>query len=255
MQNIKLFLSAIALIYVCLCALLYFYQRDLLYFPSPEYEHHYPTEIFLSEGESIKVITLNQGKKNAILFFGGNAEAVVKDAPNHINNFPNHALYLINYRGYGGSTGTVTESNLYADALSIYDRIKERHHKISVIGRSLGSGVATYLVSKRMIEKMILITPYDSIERVAQAKYPIFPVSLILKDKFDSISRAKKIKSTTLVLLAEHDYIIPFANSQRLIDALPASITSTRIIQHADHNNISTMEAFNDELSRFMQLK
>ena len=74
---------------------------------------------------------------------------------------------------------------------------------ISVIGRSLGSGVACYLAAHRKIQHMALVTPYDSMTSLAQTHYPIFPVRWLLKDRFESSKLANSIDSETLVLLAE----------------------------------------------------
>jgi len=70
---------------------------------------------------------------------------------------------------------------------------------------------------------MVLITPYDSILHLAQDKYPIYPISLMLKDKYNSVNRIKNIKSATLIILAEYDEIIPKKYSKKLIEAFPSS--------------------------------
>ena len=115
----------------------------------------------------------------------------------------------------------------------------EKQTTISVIGRSLGSGVATYLASKRPVKKMALISPFDSITRVAQNNFMIFPMFLMLLDKYDSISRVKDIKAETFVLIAEHDEVIPRIHSQRLIDEFAAEQITVKIIADSRHNDIS----------------
>jgi hypothetical protein len=81
---------------------------------------------------------------------------------------------------------------LFSDALAIYDRIKKDHQQIIAIGRSLGTGVAVYLAAQREIEKLVLVTPFDSLRSVAQEIYPIYPISLILKESYRSIEYAEK---------------------------------------------------------------
>jgi len=146
-------LSTLAMFYIVSALLLFFFQRNFLYFSSPEYQHPWQTQKFHHDNESINVIVLNQGREKSILYFGGNAEAVVYNAADYIKDFPDHTIYLVNYRGYGGSSGSPDEQALYSDALYIYDQIKSKHHNVSVIGRSLGSGIATYIASKRSIKK------------------------------------------------------------------------------------------------------
>ena len=253
LKTLQYLFIGLILSYVLLCALVFIYQRNFLYFPTPKYNHPYPTLNFHNENETIKVIVLNKGKENAILYFGGNGEAVLNNAQEFIHDFPYHTVYLVNYRGYGGSSGNPTEDAIYADALHIYDELKLRHKRISIIGRSLGTGVATYVGAERNVHKISLITPFDSIENVAKTHYPIFPVALLLKDKHDSIPRVNRIKAPILIMLAEFDKVIPFEHSKRLIDAFPPAQISARTIANTGHNDISGPEEYHALLSEFMQ--
>ena len=246
-------LFSLSIVYLLLCLSLFIFQRDLIYFPAKKYPHNYDSQLFYIDGENIEVIILNKGKKKGVLYFGGNAESVLHSADYYIKDLPDATVYLVNYRGYGGSSGVPKESILYSDALHIYDHIKEKHRNISVIGRSLGSGVATYLSANRDIDKMLLITPFDSIENVAKSLYPIFPISLLLRDKFDSIGRVKSITATTLILLAQYDKVIPFKNSKQLINAFPKSQIKVNIIKDSGHNNLSMNSDYHILLSEFMR--
>jgi len=239
-------------IYVLFGILLFIFQRDFLYYPTEKHTHPFQIKQFLIGEESIDVIVLNKGKSNAIMYFGGNGESVVGNAPDFVKIFPNHTVYLVNYRGYGGSTGTPTEQSLYSDARHIYDSIINQHKQVSVIGRSLGTGVATYLASQREIHKIILVTPYDSIEHIAQDRYPIYPISLLLKDKYNSIRRIKDIKSDTLIILAEHDMVIPLKYSTQLIKAFPSLQVTVEIIKGAGHNSLSQKEVYYQLLKQFI---
>ncbi|MFQ5983707.1 MAG: alpha/beta hydrolase, partial [Woeseiaceae bacterium] len=178
------FISMVALIYVGFCAFLYMTQRNALYYPTPEVQVTDATEVRLeSDGETLKIWHLpNSNGPNAIIYFGGNAEDVSGNIPQFRNIFPGYAVFLVNYRGYGGSTGSPTEAGLYRDALTVFDEIHSRHKDVSVIGRSLGAAVATYLASVRDVQRLVLVTPFDSIENVAKGAFPIFPVSLLIKD-------------------------------------------------------------------------
>lgn len=245
-------IRSVLFIYLSVALLLFLLQRNFLYYPTQASEHQYDVIQYETNDVVLNVIVLNQGKDEAILYFGGNGEAVVGNAYFFNKTLSDYTIYLVNYRGYGASTGKPTEANLYLDAHYIYDQIKSQHKSISVMGRSLGSGVATYLASTRSINKMILITPYDSIEAIAQKQYPIFPITLLLKDKYDSLSRINSISADTLVLLAEHDAIIPLANSQRLIDAFPASQVKVGVIKDTGHNSISGETEYYDLLQQFL---
>ena len=229
----------ILLFYVLIGAVLFFYQRKLIYFPTAKIPHDYGQQQLIHDNITLEVIVLNQGQKEAIIYFGGNAESVVYSAENFLDTFPRQTVYLLNYRGYGGSSGQPSEKGFFADALFLFDKVLEKQTTISVIGRSLGSGVATYLASKRPVKKMALISPFDSITRVAQNNFMIFPMFLMLLDKYDSISRVKDINAETFVLIAEHDEVIPRIHSQRLIDEFAAEQITVKIIADSRHNDIS----------------
>jgi pimeloyl-ACP methyl ester carboxylesterase len=89
---------------------------------------------------------------------------------------------------------------------------------VVLIGRSLGTGVATYLTTKRKTDGIILVTPYDSMTSVAQEKYPLIPIKFVLKHTFDSISRTPEIKTPVLSLVASDDDIVPPWHAKALLE-------------------------------------
>lgn len=252
MKTLTLLLILLPTTYILGGLFLYFKQDNFIYFPPENIQHPYPLETFENQGQSIEVITLNPGKNNALLYFAGSGELVAQTAPSFSNRFPSHTIYLVNYRGYGNSSGNPSEQGFNADALHIFDVIQPRHQHITVLGRSIGSGVATYLASQRKIEKLVLVTPYDSILSVAQDQYPFYPISLLLRDTFDSIHRIKNFTTPTLVLIAEFDELIPYKNSKRMIDVFPVSQVVTHMIKDTDHNSILNQETYFHHLETFL---
>lgn len=234
---LKLFLFVIAL-YTLACLFLYLKQRDILFYPMPENNHAHATAIWLDTAEArIKIWKFNEGKP-AIIYFGGNAESIDQNIFSFKKMFADFTVYLVNYRGYAGSSGKPTEAALFEDAVAVYDYIAPNHDSVHVIGRSLGSGVACYLAENRDVDKVVLITPYDSIVNVAQAHYPVFPVRWLIKDRFDSLSRAHTLSNPILVLMAQYDEVIPMKHSKKLISALSNATVESHIIKDTQHNNI-----------------
>lgn len=232
---------------------LYIYQRRYIYNPSPEIPNGKFPLIKIRNGlRLIRVLVVNHVQPDAIIYFGGNSEQVNLNAPHFSKLFPNHTIYLVHYRGYGGSGGRPTESALYRDALAVYNHIHAKHNTISVVGRSLGSGVATYLAAERPIERLVLVTPFDSLERVAQGMYPLYPVSWILTDKFDSISRAPKIKAPTLIILTQHDDVVPHSHSLKLADAFTPGQVSVQLLPNATHDRLDISGAYGNLLRAFL---
>ena len=226
-------------------AYLYVNQNNILYFPKTEITKDYTNIAMQNEKESINIIVLNEGHENAILYFGGNAEYMAMSANYIAKQFPNFTCYLMDYRGYGMSTGVATERGLYSDALKLYDRIKDKHNRISTGGRSLGSGVATYVASKRKVSKLALITPFDSIVSVAQDRYPMYPAKILLQDnQYDSMSRVEDIFAETFIVMAENDNVIPRKNTQNLINAFKGKKLQVDIIENRGHGDISDDERY-----------
>lgn len=226
--------------YLGLCTWLFFAQGKLLYFPTPEVMAADADVVTLRNGdESLKVWKIGEGS-HAVIYFGGNGEDVAHNIDNVMDLLPDTSFYLLNYRGYGGSTGSPSEAAILEDALLLYDDVARRHPQVAIIGRSLGSGVATWVASQRDVRKVVLVTPYDSIEDVAKKEYPFAPVSLLLRDKYRSIDNVPGIRAPALVMLAEFDNVIPRAHSMNLIGSFPIEQVNVRVLPATNHNSISS---------------
>jgi uncharacterized protein len=234
-------------------AYLYTIQERFFYYPVEKINTEVDEVIFENEGEKIRVTVLNRGQKKALIYFGGNAEAVDYNAAAFNEYFPLHTSYLVKYRGYGGSTGKPSEQGFYSDALVIADKLAEQHSEISVIGRSLGSAVATYLAANRPIHKLVLVTPFDSAKSVAQSMWPLYPMTLLLKEKYDSLARVDQISAQTLLIVAGKDEVIAMANSKRLADGFGAR-AGFHVITEADHNNLSAYPEYHELLKQFLEI-
>jgi pimeloyl-ACP methyl ester carboxylesterase len=237
--------------YLGLCALLYFSQRSQIYFPVRESNPPGATAIRLAgAGAELKIWTLRRPGPRALIYFGGNAEDVSANLVPFASAFPDHSLYLVNYRGYGGSGGKPSEAGLFADATAVFDQLLPRHPEISVIGRSLGSGVAAHLASERDVRRLVLVTPYDSLVNVASFHYPWIPVRWLLRDRYDSASRAPAIRAPTLVVIAGEDEIIPRSRSEALVAAFPRSQIEVMVVEDSAHND--PMPQYLERAGRFL---
>ena len=240
----KIALMAFVFGYVAIGTLLYVKQRDILYHPTPDIQTEYKGFVLKDGNVSTYIHVLNEGHKNAILYFGGNAESMAKSSDYIAQQFPEFTCYLMDYRGYGSSTGEPSEEAIYKDALALYDKVKEKHARISIGGRSLGTSVAAYVAAHREVIKLALITPFDSIVSIAQERYPLYPASLLLKDTYKLISYVKDIKAKTFVVMAEHDKVVPKSHSLRLIKAFKKEQLITTVIKNRGHVDISDDERY-----------
>lgn len=255
--------------YLIIVLFFYFYQDDLLFFSQPiesesiakinnDYKNVENIKIKTSDGNALSgwfVKNSKLEKSPLIIYFGGNAEEV-----SHLiyesDNVSGWSLALTNYRGYGLSTGKPNEKNLFSDALNIYNYYSKREDvdasKIVVMGRSVGTGVAVYLAANREVEKVILVTPYDSMISVAKNHYSFLPISLILRNRFDSISRVPHINVPMLALIADNDTTIPPQLAKRLVDKWRGKCTM-QIIKGADHNSISQKILYWKYINEFLK--
>ncbi len=195
MRNLVILLLLPVGAYALLCILLFTGQRSHIYFPVPESNPAGVRSMRLQSGDAdLKIWFVQRPGPRAIVYFGGNAEDVAYNMAGFSAAFPDHSLYLVNYRGYGGSSGEPTEAGLTSDAVSIFDQLRLRHPEISVIGRSLGSGIAVHLASLRDVRRLVLVTPFDSLVNVAREHFRYFPVSLLMRDRYESVRRVPSIR-------------------------------------------------------------
>jgi len=252
-----------------LLAILYFLQDKLIFFPqkiSEEEAERISKRYSFIENISLKTVNNISIKgwfvKNStlqksplIIYFGGNAEEL-SYLVHYADKFKGWSLALINYRGYGLSEGKPSEKDLYADAVSIHDYFSKRddidNTRIVLIGRSLGTGIATYLAQMRPVKALILVSPYDSFISIGKHHYPFLPVSLLLRHRFDSFSRAPLISAPLLVITAADDTIIPIKFSKRLAEKW-AGPHSLKIIEGEDHNTIHDNAEYWETIKEFLE--
>lgn len=267
MTNLKGIVGVLLLAYSLILLGLYVGQEKLIFFPQSISKQritqikHYQNveEINLTTPDGVKLHgwlldESEQKKSPLIIYFGGNGEEV-SELLNHKDKFAGWSVLLINYRGYGLSKGQPNEDELYQDALYLYDVFSSRSdidgNEVLACGRSLGTGVATYLAAERDIQGVVLVSPYDSVKKVAQEKLPLVPVDLLLQQKFNSESRAAKINVPLLCLAAEEDKVIPLHHSQALFEQW-AGPKKMEIIKAEGHNTLMNNQETWHNINRFL---
>lgn len=232
-------LIVVALAYLVVSAMLYVGQRSLIYYPRPRAFGDPASTLALptAAGDVLVTIRGREGPR-ALLYFGGNAEDTSRSLPELASAFPDHALFLMHYRGYGGSAGQPTEQALFADALALYDLAQPGRSEMVVIGRSLGSGVATYLASRRPIARLVLVTPFDSLAGVVGRNMLFAPFRWVLSDPFESTRYAREVQAATLIIAAEHDEVVPRASTDELLRHFRPGIAKLAVVPGASHNAI-----------------
>jgi pimeloyl-ACP methyl ester carboxylesterase len=238
-------LAGAGTLYLAICAAMFAFQRSLLYYPQPRMVTAAASTLVLQvQGTQLIVTVRPHAGARAILYFGGNGEDVSANLESFSKAFPEHALYLLHYPGYGGSGGNPSEAAIHSDALFLFQKVHAQHPDVAVIGRSLGSGVAVRLASEVPVTRLLLVTPYDSIEAIAAAQYPYLPVKWLLLDRYESWRYAPAIRIPTTIVAAENDEVIPRANTEKLLARFPAGVVSMTVIRDVGHNDIDAASAY-----------
>lgn len=246
-------LVTLLLAYSGLCALMFAAQRSLLYYPVPaRAPAGTPGFALATGGETLRIWSRPAAGDRALIYFGGNAEDVSASLEELAATDRDRVQYRVSYRGYGGSTGAPSEQALFADALAVYDHLRARHADIAVVGRSLGSGVAVYLAQQRPVSRLVLVTPYDSIANVAAGIYPFLPVRLLIRDPYDSASRVAGVRAPTLVVVAEHDEVIPRARTDALVAKFPVGQVRVEVVRGAGHNDLQEFPQYPRAIGAFL---
>lgn len=240
--------ALIATIYLAICGLLYGSQRAYIYYPVPRHAE-VPSFVLKSGDADVVVSTNGIDSAQAVLYFGGNAEDVSPVVAPLARAFPGRTVYAMHYRGYGGSTGTPSELALVADASRLFEQVATQHRGIVVVGRSLGSGIAIQVAAAHQAERLVLVTPYDSIVELAADRFRLFPVGLLLQDKYESGRYASRIRVPTTLIVAARDQVIPKASSLKLAGRFAPGIASVVEFPHAGHNDVSTFPGYADALA------
>lgn len=250
-------------IFAGLTLLLYFFQERMIFFPQP-------TAPGNPDRYAAHAITIRHGEvklagwffKNEIgphrpliVYYGGNAEDVSSNFTD-LDRFATRSLLFMNYRGYGGSDGHPSEQALCADALFVLDTVLKTHAidpgHVVLMGRSLGSGVAVHVAARRKVGGVILVTPFDSLTHVAQAHYPVFPVRMMLRHRFDSASLAARIDTPALFLTAANDRVVPVRLADNLKRIWGGPVTAVTVAG-ADHNTIETFPTYWEAVNAFLR--
>ncbi len=245
---------AAALFYAGACWFLHAKQRQMIYYGWTTTVDAANTDFELKRPDAtLRGWVVNRDQLDPILYFGGNAERIEANREDFARMFPGRSVYLVAYRGYGASTGEPGEAALVPDALAVFDEVQRRHpgQRIAVIGRSLGSGVASQVAGQRPVARLALITPFDSMVGAAKAHYPFFPVDWLLDERYESTKALRGFRKPILIVHGGRDDIVPEVCTKRLIAALAVPANVVRI-DAADHNDISLHPEFGKALSTFL---
>jgi len=160
---------------------------------------------------------------------------------------------MLDYRGYGKSSGHLEdEAQLHDDVLRAWQQVAPEYEGLQhvIFGRSLGTGLATYLATQVPTDLLLLVSPYTSIEVMAKAHYPWVP-GAVLRYPLHTDQWLPKVKAKVVIFHGERDTLIPIEHAERL-KALKPQALLLRFPQ-AGHGDIHQLPAYNDALMAQLQ--
>jgi pimeloyl-ACP methyl ester carboxylesterase len=223
----RLILGLILLGTIALAAL-YFFQESLLF---PTYSLDQDVEFGLLSPYEEKVIRTDDGAnlhmlhlkaeeaRGVVVFYhgnGGNMERWSGEA-SYFLQF-GWDVMILDYRGYGKSTGERSSEAMYDDAQLFYLKALEAYDEDKVIlyGRSLGSTFATYVAARNNPARLILEAPFADLRQLVKSKYPFLPVERLLRFDFPTIAFAGRVKAPVTILHGDQDQLVPIDQGRQL---------------------------------------
>ncbi len=261
---LKKFILTVVGLYILLMVGLYFFQEKLI-FQSKKLNKNF-TYSFDKEFEEINLTTKDNSVINAlhfkvnnpkgvILYFHGNKGSLERWG-NIASKFTDYGydVFVMDYRGYGKSTGKRIEKKLYNDALLCYNYIKETYSEDNIIlyGRSLGGTFATYVASKYKPKKLILESPFFNLANTADFHYPFSPIFL-LKYKFPSDEYITKVICPITIFHGTKDTVTPHKGGEKLFKKAIVKHKEFVTIDTGTHHNLATFELYTAKMKKLLQ--
>jgi pimeloyl-ACP methyl ester carboxylesterase len=258
-KKIARLVVTLLVIYVLGGVLLYGVQEWLLFHPEALPRNHafaikqpYKEENITVDGKrnlSLVKFEATGTKKGLVLYFHGNMRNIERYAPfTDVITKQGYEVWMPDYPGFGKSTGKRSEEGLYKDALLVYELATKEQipEDIIIYGRSIGTGIASYLAAHRRSREVILETPYYSMHALARYYFPIYPVSRLINYHFPTNEYLSKVRVPISILHGTEDEVVPYQQSVRLKKEHPHLVLYS--IPKGKHNNLSEYPAFNKAL-------
>ena len=251
--------------YLLLLLIAYLIQERFIFKPeklAADFEFKYDApfqEISFVPEEGVVITGIHFSVKNPhglILYFHGNSRSI-KGWGKYAKDFYRfgYDVVLVDYRGFGKSTGKRSEQAMLKDMQYVYEQMRHQFPEdhILVYGRSMGSGFATKLASENHPRYLILDAPYYSFRKVAERFLPFLPMRYVLRYHLRTDKWIHKVKCHTYILHGTKDWLIPVRQSEQLQAINPRRITLIKI-KGGGHNNLPSFPEYHNFLRDILKL-
>ncbi len=266
-RNKKIFgwVKAVIIIYCSIGIALYYLQEKLIFHPEPlphDYVFNFNVpfkeiNIPLNARDTLNLVRFLPGSstpKGVVIYFHGNRGNVERYAKYAINfTQRGYEVWMPDYPAYGKTTGKLSEENLYEQAAEVYKLANSKFNNDSVIiyGKSLGSGIAAYIASKKSCKRLILETPYYSMADLLSHYAPVYPASAMAHFKLPTFKYLQEVKCPVTIFHGTDDGVVPYKNGHQLTKFFkPGDELIT--IENGSHNNLNDFSLFHKKLDSLL---
>lgn len=242
---------------IFLSLVIYFVQDFFIFKPEklhPDFKFKYDVpfrELNFDIEEGVRINGLHfyrNEPKGLLLYFHGNTRSI-KGWAKYAKDFYrfNYDVVLIDYRGFGKSTGRRSEGRMLSDVQFVYETLARQYSEehLIVYGRSLGSGFAAKVASDNQPRYLILDAPYYNFKKVIERFLPILPVRFVLRYHLRTDKWIQKVRCPVYIIHGTKDWLIPIRHSERLQKFNPRKITLIRI-HGGGHNNLPKFDEYHN---------
>jgi uncharacterized protein len=256
MKVLQIIAFVIVGLYFAFAILLYILQTRLIFFPvklPKDFKFQLRDigeEVFLTsaDGEKVNALFYRGTGEDVVLYFHGNAgnlsgwQFVAEDFTTSGYN-----ILIIDYRGYGKSTGSISEPGFYSDAEAAYGFLVQEKgfnpQDIIIYGRSIGTGVAVHLATRFPNKGLVLESAYTSLGALVDDKVPFFFPSLYLKYSFNNVKKINQVKSPVIFVHGTNDTLIPSSHSEYLYQIFNGR-KKLILVSKGEHNDLNSFEEY-----------
>ena len=236
----KLALAILAIFYVSFGAFLTLYQDNIVYYPNSQ---DFVSCVDFQSEEKIdfkgtRMYLKDTNKPTIVLYHGNAGSACDRSFYADIFTQAGYGYIIIEYAGYSNDLRKPTHDLIKNDAQNVLEYIKENHiSNITVVGESIGTGVASYHVSLDQPDKLLLISPFTNLTDVAKNRFWFYPTSMLVDNAFDSVIFLSQYQNPTTIIHGNKDSIIPYKLGRELFESLKTE-KEFITVDGAGHNDL-----------------
>jgi pimeloyl-ACP methyl ester carboxylesterase len=263
-MNWTFYLIIFTILVAFVSIILYFFQERFLFHPEKlpkdfqfQYENQKVKEYNLEITEGVTINGLHfkaENSKGLVYYLKGNSKSIKGWGKFAVDfTIHNYDVIMIDYRGFGKSTGKMSQESMKHDALYVYDKLKEvvKEENIIVYGRSLGTGLATKVASMNKPKMLVLACPYFSMRKNAKRYLPFIPLGLVMRYSMPTYKWIKYVDCPIKIVHGTNDKVIKFASSIRLSKMKP-NLTKLFPIIGGGHKDLHNFESYHQTLREIL---